>query len=256
MKTYPTVDLTSDAYLNPNWPGHGRNVGSITSISVHHDAVVRPHNYDSVAHYKNEAAAHYNRLGPGLQYHYKIDNIGTIFKIRPLTTWLYNVGTNENTSNIAICLDGYFHAPHNQQPTREQYEAFYQLIEELCERHPEFPATWPDVRPHRDYSSTACPGDLLAGDIIPIVDKATAKAHLLNKGEFDWPGLQPSTPKPPPEDPKPTPPSKPDPTPVPVPEPPKVDPRTADHEKRLSALEAIVKAITDFLDKTFKNWRT
>jgi hypothetical protein len=43
---------------------------------------VRPHDYDSAARYRTEAAAHYLRLGPGLQYHYKIDNVGTIFQTR------------------------------------------------------------------------------------------------------------------------------------------------------------------------------
>ena len=32
-----------------------------------------------MARYRSEAAAHYNRLGPGLQYHFKIDNTGEIF---------------------------------------------------------------------------------------------------------------------------------------------------------------------------------
>lgn len=217
MKTYPVTDLTGDRYLNPvgaqysDGSGtHQRAVGQITSISIHHDAVVRPHDYDSVARYRNEAAAHYNRLGPGLQYHYKIDNVGEIFRIRPLTTWLYVVGSAENVTNIAVCLDGNF---ENQEPTREQYEALYQLLEELCERHPEFPATWPDVRPHADYSSTACCGANLRNLIYPIQNKATAQASLLNRGTFDWPEYQPSAP---------TPPATPAPTPTPEPTPPTV----------------------------------
>lgn len=57
----------------------------------------------------------------------------------------------------------------------------------------------------------------------------------------------------------PTPPAQPEPPREPVPEPPiDVDPETpsgADVITRLNALELIVKAITDFLDKIFKNWR-
>ena len=215
MKTYPVTDLTGDRYLNPVGAAysdgtgtHQRNVGQITSISIHHDAVVRPHDYDSVARYRNEAAAHYNRLGPGLQYHYKIDNTGEIFKTRPHTTWLYVVGSSENVTNIAICLDGNF---ENQEPTREQFEALYQLLEELCERHPEFPATWPDVRPHADFSPTDCCGANLRNLIYPIKDKASAQANLLNRGTYDWPELQPSAPAP-----------APTPTPTPVPTPPTV----------------------------------
>jgi hypothetical protein len=202
MKIYPIVDLTGDSYLNPNQAygdgsgTHQRKVETIKSISIHHDASQRPHVYDSVARYRSEAAAHYTRLGPGLQYHFKIDNQGTIFKIRPLTTWLYAVGSAENVSMIAICLDGYFHPPYNEKPTREQYEALGQLLINLCEQHPEFPATYPDVRPHRDYSSTACPGDGLAPWVLAI----NSKANVLNiptDAVYDWPEDQPSTPKPP-----------------------------------------------------------
>lgn len=197
MKDYmrEIVDLTGDAYLNPvpavyDNGTHIRDVGQIKSISIHHDATPRPHDYDSVARYRQEAAQHYERLGPGLQYHFKIDNTGVIFKTRPLETWLYAVGSDENPTNLAICLDGYFHPPYNEKPTREQYEALGQLLVILCEQHPEFPATYPDVRPHRDFSSTACPGDLLS----PWVYAIQSKEDVLNipaDAIYDWPEFQP-----------------------------------------------------------------
>lgn len=200
MKDYLSeiVDLTRDQYLNPvgaqygdGSGAHQRAVGRITSIAIHHDASVRPHEYDSIARYHQEAQTHYDRLGPGLQYHFKIDNTGVIFRIRPLTTWLYAVGSSENTSSISICLDGYFHPPYNQVPTREQFEALGQLLVNLCEEHPEFPATYKDVRPHRDFSSTACPGD----NLVPWVYAIQNKADVLNipaNAAYDWPELQPS----------------------------------------------------------------
>ncbi|HMS92381.1 MAG TPA: peptidoglycan recognition family protein, partial [Candidatus Saccharibacteria bacterium] len=208
MKNYigQVINLTGDSYLNPPWSGHSRNVGTITSISIHHNAIQRAKDYDSVALYRNEAASHYQNLGPGLQYHYTIDNVGQIFAIRPHTTWLHAVGSAENTTMLAICLDGNF---ENQQPTREQFEALYQLLENLCEQHPEFPATWPDVRSHNDYSATACCGANLRGRIFAIQDKASAQAQLLNVGEYDWPQYQsvPTLPPPAPVIPTPAPPS-------------------------------------------------
>ena len=66
MKTYPMTDVRGDSYLNPAWPEEARSENSITKIIVHHDAVVRQHDYDSMARYRSEAAAHYQRLGPGL----------------------------------------------------------------------------------------------------------------------------------------------------------------------------------------------
>lgn len=185
---------------------------------------MRPHDYSDHERLYAEAALHYRTLGPGLQYHFSISNLGDIYNTRPLNEWLYVVGSAENVSTIAIKLDGYFHPPYNQTPTREQYEALYQLLEDLCEHHPEFPATWPDVRPHRDFSSTACCGDLLAPDIYAIQDKASAQEHLLNKGEFDWPSEQPGSPQPFPS-PTPAPPAPQTPPPA-IPVPPPVTPPT------------------------------
>lgn len=203
MKNYlaEMVDLTGDSYLNPV-PAfydnglHVRNVANITSISVHHDASIRPHDYVSLARYRQEAREHYNRLGPGLQYHYKIDNTGTIFKIRPHNTWLYAVGAEANVSGIAICLDGYFHSPQDQKPTREQYEALSQLLIDLCEEHPEFPASYEDVWSHSSFSSTACCGDLLRPYVNAIDSKAKAQA-IPDDSVYDWPALQPAPPPPP-----------------------------------------------------------
>lgn len=208
MKDYigQVISLQGDSYLNPVWSGHSRNVGTITSISIHHNAIQRAKDYDSVALYRTEAATHYEKLGPGLQYHYTIDNVGQIFSVRPHTMWLHAVGSAENTTMLAICLDGNF---ENQMPTKEQFEALYQLLENLCEQHPEFPATWKDVRSHNDYSSTACCGANLRGRIFAIQDKASAQAQLLNVGEYDWPMYQnvPTLPPPAPVIPTPAPPS-------------------------------------------------
>lgn len=204
MKTYPIVDLTGDSYLNPVGAAytdgtgtHQRSESIISSISIHHDAAQRPHAYDSVARYRNEAASHYNRLGPGLQYHYKIDNQGTIFKIRPHTTWLYVVGSQENVTCLAICLDGYFHPPYNEIPTREQYEALGQLLIFLCEQQPQFPATYPNVRAHRDYTQTACCGDTLEPWVLAIQSKQDV-LNIPSNAVYDWPELQPSVVVPPP----------------------------------------------------------
>lgn len=294
MKVYDVVSLLDDGYINPT-PAvydngtHPRNLNQITSISVHHDASQRPHDYDSVARYHNEAAQHYQRLGPGLQYHFKIDNIGTIYQTRPLDEWLYCVGSSENVSTVAICLDGYFHPPYNEIPTREQYEALVQLLTDLVDKQKLVP--WSAVRPHRDFSSTACPGDNLAPYVYAINSKADAQ-NIPANAVYDWPSEQPSAPPPVTPTPPPTPPvvevsyrvfkggkqigaykvdenawnkykaegdliknaagedvtaqlkAKFDP-----PKPPAPDPTTADHEKRLSALEKLVDLILGYLRK-------
>lgn len=256
MKQYPVISLLDDAYLNPtpavyNNGTHPRSVDKITSISIHHDAMLRPHDYSDHDRLYGEAAYHYKTLGPGLQYHYSISNMGDIYQTRPLDEWLYVVGSAENVTTIAIKLDGYFHPPYNQTPTREQYEALGQLLTDLCEKHPEFPATWPDVRPHRDFSSTACCGDTFA-PFITAINKKSDAYNIPANATYDWPSEQPGAPAPVVDTPppgSPAPPAKPDPTPVPQPTPPVVDPQVADHEKRLGALEKTVSLILAYLLK-------
>lgn len=261
MKIYEQVDLTGDGYLNPVGAAYGDGSGThqrsaeiITSISVHHDASPRPHDYNSVERYHQEAAAHYNRLGPGLQYHYKIDNTGVIFKIRPLETWLYVVGSPENKTCIAICLDGYLHNDNlnlGQDPTREQYEALGQLLTYLCEERPDFKATWPDVRSHSGYSSTACCGNRFAPWVIAINTKADA-LNIPANAAYDWPTEQPATDQP---TPSPTPPVAP-PPPATTPDPP-AKPADSHLEERVSALEKLVNTIFGFLSrwKTFNKYK-
>lgn len=194
MKQYPVTDVRGDKYLNPT-PPESRPVGNITSIIVHHDAVVRPHDYDTMARLRNEAAVHYNNLGPGLQYHYSIDNVGEIFWVRPHEATLWHAGNLAvNRTSIAIKLDGYFHAPHNQQPTKEQLEALQQLLDRLCFQHPEFPATQQNVFGHREIVATACPGDLM---INRVVSYRNSKVVDLSGTSYDWPEFQPSSPVPP-----------------------------------------------------------
>lgn len=256
MKTYEVVDLTKDTYINPVGAAYGdgsgqhqRSVGQIGSIAVHHNAIIRPHDYDSVASIKSETAGHYNRLGPGLQYHIVIDNVGTIFLTRPLTTWLYAVGSAENVTTINICLDGNMEV---QQPTREQLEALYQYLKYLCTQRPDFPATWPDVRPHASYTATACCGANLRNRIYAIESDATAQAQLLNQGEFDWPSEQPSTPKPPASAPAPTPPSPIVTTPVPLPTPPAQLPVQPPHDygqENNTLLKQILEIVKSILSK-------
>lgn len=209
MKNYVgnITNLTGDTYLNPAWAGHSRPLGNITSITVHHDASIRQHDYDSAARYRSEASGHYNQGWPGLQYHYKIDNVGEIFQTRPLTTWLWHCGNGTgNERSIAICLDGYFHPPHNQIPTREQYEALKQLLDYLSTpASGSFPADQSTVFPHQYWSSTACCGATL----IPFVNgyrDSRGNIEIPNVA-YDWPQYQPATPAPPASAPAPTPPS-------------------------------------------------
>ena len=204
-KTYPVTDLRGDKYINPAGP-ESRPVGNITRIIVHHDAVVRPHDYDTVARIRSEAAGHYNALGPGIQYHHSIDNVGEIFWLRDHDKTLWHCGNLAwNRTSIAVKLDGYFHQPHNQVPTKEQFEALKQLLDNLCTQHPEFPADQNDVYGHREASPTACPGD----NLFPfVVEYRTKNGNVtIPNVPYDWPEFQPSAPPTPVPPVQPTPPT-------------------------------------------------
>lgn len=133
------------------------SIGSITHIIVHHDAQNRPVAYDSVTRYVQQANYHISRGEDGLQYHYKIDNIGEVFQCRNLTDTLWHCGNYPiNRASIAICLDGDY---TYQNPTKEQYKALKELLTNLCTQHPEFPAAESSVFGHREVGSSACPGN-------------------------------------------------------------------------------------------------
>lgn len=209
-KVYPITDVRGDKYLNPA-PPETRPEKNITRIICHHDAVARPHDYDTMARLRNEAASHYKNLGPGLQYHYSIDNTGEIFFVRPHTATLWQAGDIAvNRTSISVKLDGYFHPTVNQKPTREQLEALQQLLTKLCTQHPEFPADQNDVFGHRDITNTACPGDQMFPYVVQFrnTGKITPQADIV----YDWPNLQPNSPTPPPTT-----------TPAPTPTPPSVE---------------------------------
>lgn len=138
-------------------------VGQIQKIIVHHDAEWRSADYDSVQRYISQARYHINSGEDGLQYHYKIDNVGEVFQCRDLTDTLWHCGNYPiNRTSIAICVDGNF---QNQMPTREQFIALKNLLDELCTKHPEFPADEGQVFGHQEVAATACPGNNLIGFI-------------------------------------------------------------------------------------------
>lgn len=198
-KTYPIHDVTSNQVLNPAWPENSRPVNWINKIVVHHDAINRPHEYDDIPRYEMEAGYQNHTSIPGsrgLQYTYRISNLGDIYLVRPHGTFLWHCGDYPvNQHSIAICLDGNFEL---QAPTQEQFEALKQLLDELSTQHPEFPAAQGDVYPHRAFYATACPGTNLV-DWVNAYRTGHGAIAVPQVG-YDWPSLQPgfepSTPTP------------------------------------------------------------
>jgi len=158
----PVQDIRGKLPRNPNGnPRQRRPLSAITGIAVHWDAEERPDAYNSLARYVAQANYHIQKdwgnglRGDGLMYHFKIDNAGGIFWTRDLEDVLYAV-KDGNESHLSICLD----CGEGQKPTREQAEALQKLLDELCFKHPEFPAGQAQVRGHKEVggNSTTCPG--------------------------------------------------------------------------------------------------
>lgn len=158
------IDIRGQLPRNGTWLR--RPLSHIKKIAIHWDAEYRPKTYDSLARYKKQASYHINKdwetnvpgitRGDGLMYHYKIDNVGDIFQCRDLEDVTWQVGAQNG-----ICLGVAFDCGPNQQPTKQQVEAFYRLMEDLCYKHPEFPAGRANIVGHQELSPTQCPGTFM-----------------------------------------------------------------------------------------------
>jgi len=72
-------------------------IGAITHIIVHHDAQWRPDAYDDLTRYIQQANFHIGRGEDGLQYHYKISNLGDVYQLtglRLLFVWMVILKNN------------------------------------------------------------------------------------------------------------------------------------------------------------------
>ncbi len=219
------TDDLDNSVLNPPWPQQRRDIGSVTKIVVHHEAVNYSYEYDDDARYESEARYQNTSSIPGskgLQYHLRIDNVGLINQVRPLDVILWHAGNLDvNNHAIGICLDGNF---ENQVPTKEQYESLKQLLDWLCTEHPEFPAVQSDVYAHSEVidknyfpGGTACCGRNLRQFVVDYRNYGGSVA--IPDVPYQHPELQPDNPASPPTQPPVVTPPLPEPTPVPQPTP-------------------------------------
>lgn len=207
------INWTTKKDLNPDWPSNNRPAGNVKKIIVHHDAVARPQEYDDYSRYLSQAKDMERRMAAdgakGLQYHFKINNIGQIYQIRPftLTTW-HATNLTVNRESVAICLDGNM---EEVQPTREQFVALKELLDWLCTKNPQFPADQDDVFGHFEVTlnATACPGKNLRDWVVAYrnsrgnvaVPQVPFNNGTMSNAEAP---KQPEVPQPQPETPKPT----------------------------------------------------
>lgn len=159
-------------YRTGSW--YQRNTQAITTITVHHDAIPQDsRSADQVM--KSIQNIHQSKGWPGMSYHFYIHNDGSVYQVNDFSDITWHDSTNDDS--IGVCVHGYFHTPHNEEPTEAQLASLKSLLDELSTQHPEFPAGQGDVYGHRERDQTACPGD----NLFPYV-----KEYREKTGNVSW----------------------------------------------------------------------
>jgi N-acetyl-anhydromuramyl-L-alanine amidase AmpD len=135
-------------------------------VVVHHDAVLMPARYNTLARLKKEAEGHVAKGWGHISYHFSIDNIGDIYQCLPETEVGYHCGNLAiNRRSIAIKFDGNF---ETQKPTERQIQAYKELMVWLTTKRPDLPKIIrTSVKAHRQIKATACPGK----NLYPLISK-------------------------------------------------------------------------------------
>jgi hypothetical protein len=104
-------------------------------------------------------------------YHFAIDRAGNLYQGRPFMDNSTNLSQvpvlargahvgERNTGNVGVVIMGCYHPPEGsyceQEITPEAFNTYIVLFSFLSERYDIEPSM---IRGHRDFSSTACPGD-------------------------------------------------------------------------------------------------
>lgn len=127
----------------------------IERITIHHSGAFFRHNRDAPAKFRSMQADHQSEGWPDIAYHVLVDRHGNVYRARP--TWAKgNTRTNYNPKGhlLVMCIGNF----EVQDVPRRQLDSAIDVMAWGCEKF--------DVRPrkiggHRDFASTACPGDNL-----------------------------------------------------------------------------------------------
>lgn len=127
------------------------NNSFINAITIHHTAT--SNNYRDAA-YEIRSIQRFHMYGRGwcdIGYHFIIDRNGSIYECRPL--WAVGAHVKgHNYGNIGISLLGNY---EEIDMSEEQFRALISLVAWLCWKY-NIPVD--NIKGHRDYASTKCPG--------------------------------------------------------------------------------------------------
>jgi N-acetyl-anhydromuramyl-L-alanine amidase AmpD len=174
-------------YRNEDW--YKRDIAGINYIVVHHSASRMQDNEDAMLQQHMNAHTGGDNNWPGLSYHFVIAKSGNIYQINEFDDLTYTDGIN--SESLAILVDGFFHPDVNEVPTLAQLSSLQELLDNLSNEHPEFPAGQGQVVGHREHSHlpTACPGENLIQYVIRyrdtgrVLDNTTINPNLQIQNE-------------------------------------------------------------------------
>ena len=173
----PTNNYTHKYLTNGCWPQ--RPIAAIKKIVIHHTAAAFDDRGNDERLQQHADFEVKTENWPGLSYHYMIMKDGQIYQLNEFTDSSYTDGINYES--LAICLDGYFHADVNNQPTPEQLQSLQDLLDKTISDPNGIVVTKDDVVGHREHiaaslGGTACPGDLL----MPYVIQYRTTGKIIN----------------------------------------------------------------------------
>ncbi len=141
----------------------------ITSITVHHSAMPAPSSYGTVGQLKQIQDIHTQDKGwADVGYHFLIDPTGRVWEGRRLMYQGAHAGGAANIGNVGVCLLGNF---ENHNAPQAQLEGLSSLVEAL---RGQFDIAKSEVRTHREWKATACPGAHLHSAVLGYRSGASA----------------------------------------------------------------------------------
>lgn len=124
-----------------------RNLADIKQIVVHHSAAPPTVGIETIAHY------HVTRMDwPGIGYHFVVTADGSLYQVNRMETVSHHAA-NVNPRSVGVCFLGNFNV---EVPPADQLRAGAHLIAWLMD---ELHIAQDDVKGHREFMSTACPGN-------------------------------------------------------------------------------------------------
>lgn len=155
-------------YLQSGRSWYNRNENTIKIITVHHDAI--PHDNRSAEQIMSSIMKIHSDNGwAGMSYHIYIHRDGKVYLVNRFGWVTWHDG--HNYDSLGILVTGYFHPPYNNKPTEAQLKSLREVLDWLCTKNPQFPASHANVYGHRERMSTACPGDTLTPYVVEYRNK-------------------------------------------------------------------------------------